>query len=81
MSMLAAYLHEQERRDAWEAYTAQMLWYLNSTEHARLGQKFEHPTWLDMMHPKEKDNRTGAEILEEVKAKIRARIKKQKGGE
>lgn len=80
MSMLAAYLYEQERRDTWEAYTAQMLWHLNSAEYARIGQEFKYPAWLDIMHPKEKDNRTGAEILEEVKAKIRARIKKQKGG-
>ena len=81
MTMLAAYLNEQDRQDAWQAYTAQMLWYLNNAMHRAMGNKFEHPTWLDMVHPKETDNRSGAEILEEVKEKIRARIKKRKGGE
>ena len=78
--MLAAYLRGQERKEAHEAFTAQMLWYLNHAVYRMAGQKFEHPTWLDMMHPKETDKRSGAEILEDVKEKIRARLKKQKGG-
>lgn len=78
--MLAAYLHEQERQEAWQAYTAQMLWYLNRAMHGAMGKKFEHPTWLDMTHPKEQDNRSGAEILEEVKGNLIDRIKKRKEG-
>lgn len=78
--MLAAYLRGQEREEANRDFTAQMLWYLNRAVHKATGREFDHPTWLDIAHPKPKDNRTGAEILEEVKAKIRARIKKQKGG-
>ena len=78
--MLAAYLHEQEKQEAWQAYTAQMLWYLNNVMHGSMGKKFEHPTWLDMMNPKPQDNRSGAEILEEVKGNLIDRIKKRKGG-
>lgn len=78
--MLAAYLQEQERQEAWQAYTAQMLWYLNSAEYARMGKKFDHPTWLDMVNPKPQDNRSGMEIIEEVKAKALDLIKKRKGG-
>lgn len=78
--MLAAYLRGQERKEAHEAFTAQMLWYLNHAVYRMAGQKFEHPTWLDISHPKPKDDRSGAEILDEVKEKIRVRLKKQKGG-
>lgn len=80
MSMLAAYLHEQERHEAWQAFTAQMLWYLNNTDHARMGKKFEHPTWLDMINSKPRDNRSGAEIVEDVKAMLKNRKKKREGG-
>lgn len=80
MAMLAAYLREQEREEAHKAFTAQMLWYLNSAEYERIGKKFDHPTWLDMIRPKPKDQRSGAEIIEEVKAKALDLIKKRKGG-
>ena len=78
--MLAAYLHEKERKEAHEAFTAQMLWYLNRVEHEKVGKKFDHPTWLDMANPKQKDNRSGEEIVEEVKSKLRMMIEKRKGG-
>lgn len=78
--MLAAYLHEQERQEAWQAYTAQMLWYLNRAEHARMGKKFDHPTWLDMVNPKPQDNRSGMEIVEDLKSMLRERKKKREGG-
>lgn len=80
MSMLAAYLHEQERREAWEAYTAQMLWYLNNAVHRTMGKKFDHPTWLDMVSPKPQDNRSGMEIVEDLKSMLRERKKKREGG-
>lgn len=78
--MLAAYLLEQEREEAHKAYTAQMLWYLNKAVYTAHGQKFDHPTWLEIAHPKPKDNRSGMEILEEVKGKLLERKKKRKGG-
>lgn len=59
---------------------AQMLWYLNRVEHERSGKKFDHPTWLDMVNPKPKDNRSGEEIAEKVKSKLRAMIVRRKGG-
>lgn len=82
MAMLAAYLRGQEREEAHKAFTAQMLWYLNSAMFRANGQKFEHPTWLDIAHPKQKDNRSGMEILDEVKGMLveRKRKKEQKGG-
>ena len=78
--MLAAYLHEKERKEAHEAFTAQMLWFLNRIEHERANKKFDHPTWLDMINPKKKDGRSGAQIVEEVKSKLRRMLKKRKGG-
>lgn len=75
--MLAAWLHEQDRQDAWQAYTAQMLWYLNKAEYERIGKKFDHPTWLDMIRPKPKDERTGMEIVQDLKNKFLDRKKKR----
>lgn len=80
MMMLAAYLHEQERQEAWQAYTAQMLWYLNNATHQMFGKKFEHPTWLEMSETKSKDSRSGAEIVEDVKQMLIRRKKKREGG-
>lgn len=80
MTMLAAYLHEQEEQEAWKAYTAQMLWYLNNAEYTRLGKKFEHPTWLEMVNPKPQDSRSGEEIVEDVKKMLIGRKKKREGG-
>lgn len=78
--MLAAYLNEQERQEAWQAYMAQMMWYLNNAMHRAMGKKFEHPTWLDMANPKPQDNRSGMEIVEDVKMMLKNRKKKRKGG-
>ena len=78
--MLGAYLHEQERQEAWQAYTAQMLWYLNRVEHERSGKKFDHPTWVEMINPKPKDNRSGMEIVQDLKAKFMDRKRKRKEG-
>ena len=78
--MLAAYLHERERQEAWRAYMAQMLWYLNNAVHKTIGKKFEHPTWLDMMGEKHQDNRSGVEIMEDVKTMLKNRKKKREGG-
>ena len=78
--MLGAYLHGQERQETWQAYTAQMLWYLNRVEHERIGKKFDHPTWVEMINPKPKDNRSGMEIVQDLKAKFMGRKRKRKGG-
>lgn len=78
--MLAAYLQEQDRQDAWQAYMAQMAWYANCALHNARGMKFEHPTWLDMIKPKTEDKRSGMEILQEVKAKAKTLLEKRKGG-
>lgn len=80
MDMLAAYLHGQERDEAHKAFTAQMLWYLNRVEHERIGEKFDHPTWMDMISQKKRDERSGAQIVEEVKAKALSLLEKRKGG-
>ena len=80
MRMLGAYLHGQERQEAWQAYTAQMIWYLNRIEHERIGKKFDHPTWMEMIHPKPQDKRSGMEIVQDLKAKFMERKKKRKGG-
>lgn len=77
MMMLAAYLHEQERREVWQAYTAQMLWYANSALYRQMGKKFDHPTWLDMVNSKPQDNRSGAQIVEDVKTMLENRKKKR----
>ena len=73
--MLGAYLQERERQEAWQAYTAQMLWYLNNS--MLVGKKFEHPTWLEMIGAKQKDTRSGMEIVEDVKTMLIKRQKKR----
>ena len=73
-------MRAKEREEAHGAFVAQMLWYLNRVEHERMGKKFEHPTWLDMLNPKEKDKRSGFEIKEEVKARAKALLERRKGG-
>lgn len=78
--MLAAHLQETDRREAWQAYVAQMLWYANNCAYGAHGQKFDHPTWLDMIKPKTEDKRSGMEILQEVKERAKALLKKRKGG-
>ena len=80
MAMLAAYLRGKEREEANRDFSSQMLWYLNRAAHERIGKKFDHPAWLDIAHPKPKDERSGAQIVEEVKSKALALLKKRKGG-
>lgn len=80
--MLAAYLRGREREEAYKDFTAQMMWYLNHAVHKMDGQKFVHPTWLDIANPKPKDTRSGMEIVDEVKGMLleRKRKREQKGG-
>lgn len=80
IDMLAAYLRAQKREEANREFTAQMLWYLNRAVYERIGKQFKHPSWLDLAKPKPKDNRSGYEIKEEVKAKAIALLEKRKGG-
>lgn len=76
--MLAGYLQVKTKQDAWQAYTAQMLWYLNSAAYKAIGAKFEHPTWMEMTNPKPRDERTGRQIIDDLVAKLRARQEKRK---
>ena len=78
--MLAGYLQMQTRQDAWQAYTAQMLWHLNTATYKMLGAKFEQPTWLEMINPKPRDERTGRQIIDDLVAKLRARQEMRKRG-
>ena len=78
--MLAGFLQMQTRQDAWQAYTAQMLWHLNTAAHRMLGVKFEQPTWLEMIDPKPRDERTGRQIIDDLVAKLRARQEMRKRG-
>lgn len=75
--MLAAHLHCQQQEQMHKAYIAQMLWYQNYAVYKLAGQKFEHPTWLDMVKPKEQDERSGYEIVQDVASKLRERRKKR----
>lgn len=75
--MLDAYLREKEREEEHKAFSAQMLWYLNVIEYTARGQKFEHPSWLDIVKPKEEDTRSGMEIVRDVKEKLLERKRKR----
>lgn len=75
--MLDAYLREKEQEDEHKAFSAQMLWYLNAVEYGARGQKFEHPTWLEIMKPKAEDTRSGMEIVRDIKEKLLERKRKR----
>lgn len=54
-----------------------MLWYTNHALYKMNGVDFEHPSWTDMVKPKEKDDKSGAEIVEDLKAKMLERKKQR----
>lgn len=78
--MFAGYMAKRVRQEAWEAYTAQMLWYMNSAVYKAIGAKFEHMTWLEMTNQKPRDERTGRQIVNDLVAKLRARQEKRMQG-
>ena len=63
MSALAALLVEQERQEAREIYTGNVLWALLHM----FGKDVQMPSLSELMHEERvKDNRTGAEIVRDV---------------
>lgn len=80
--MLAGYLQMQTRQDAWQAYTAQMLWHLNKAVYWDLKLEFVQPTWLELINSKSKprDERTGRQIVDDLVAELRARQEIRKRG-
>lgn len=75
--MLYAYLRAKEQEEEQKAFSAQMLWYLNVIEYKARGQKFDHPSWIEIMKPKEEDGRSGMEIVRDVKEKLLERKRKR----
>ena len=78
MHMLFGYLYQQEQERMWQAYTAQMLWYQNHATYAKVGKRFDHPTWLDMIDDKQTtDERSGQQIVDDLVKSLQKRKKKR----
>lgn len=77
MQMLAAHLNMRIREESCREYTAQMLWYLTGAVYKGFGGKFDYPSWAQMVNPNPDDDRSGMEIVEEIKEKMRERKRKR----
>ena len=67
MRALAAYLAEEERREAREIYTGNALWALLKI----VGKDIKLPSLAELMHEERtRDNRTGKQIVAEVLAQL-----------
>lgn len=77
MSALAALLNQQTQDKTCAAYTAQMLWHLNHAVYKSKGAEFKYPSWFDLSKPSTADDRSGEEIVEDVKKMLRKRREKR----
>lgn len=75
--MLDGYLSEMMQKDAWQAYTAQMMWYTNMITFKRFGSEFRHPTWLEMIGEKMNDERNGKDIVHDLAEKFARRAERR----
>lgn len=65
---LTAFLEEQERSEAREIYTGNMLWTLLNV----IGKNIQIPSLSELMHEESvQDHRTGQEIMHDLLAKLK----------
>lgn len=75
--MLAGYLNLKAKEEAWQSYTAQMLWYTASAQFKAIGAELKQPSWAEMLKPKQTDERTGREIRDDLVKKLQERQEKR----
>ena len=66
MTALMARLEQNARREMWRAYTANTLWNIARGLASLGGGKYDAPSYTALMDERPKDNRTGAEIANDV---------------
>lgn len=67
MYALASLLHEDAERSAWRSYMADMAWMI-----ARIGYRDKLPRYSDIVckNAEPTDDRSAAEIIEDIKRRI-----------
>lgn len=69
MRALECAVKDELQKRTWEDHTATILWCLGRT---LAGDTWTLPSYIDSMYPSviKKDNRTGAEIIRDIKARL-----------
>ena len=68
---MSALLSEERKEDLWREYVATHIWYTARAAWDARGKELQTPNYSEIVHPELKDNRTAAQIKDDILQKFK----------